>query len=146
MEDDKFKIIYNKALDILSGRDYSIKELTTKLTEKFKCQKIVNLVLVKLGDNNLIDDRRYAQSYIVARKRKGFGPKKIAFELFKKGVDESVVSATLSEEGGWKESAQTAFLKKYKGGIEKDYKLISKQKNFLLNRGFSFEEIDSIFN
>jgi SOS response regulatory protein OraA/RecX len=62
MEDDKFKIIYNKALDILSRRDYSIKELTTKLTEKFKCQKIVNLVLVKLGDNNLIDDRRYART------------------------------------------------------------------------------------
>ena len=35
MNDDAFKIIYNKALDILSRREHSKKELSDKLLKKF---------------------------------------------------------------------------------------------------------------
>ena len=146
MEDDKFKIVYNKALDILSRREHSKKELTEKLINKFDSHELINLVITKLIDNNLINDSRYVHSYIVARKRRGFGPKKITFELLKRGVEESLILNAINDEGGWKDSAKRAFLKKFKGGIEKDFKLANKQKNFLFNRGFSFEEIDSIFN
>ena len=76
MEDDKFKIVYNKALDILSRREHSKKELTEKLINKFDSHELINLVITKLIDNNLINDSRYVHSYIVARKRRGFGPKK----------------------------------------------------------------------
>ena len=39
-----------------------------------------------------------------------------------------------------------AFNKKFKAGIGKDFKEQNKQKVFLQNRGFSFEEIDSVFS
>ena len=51
----------------------------------------------------------------------------------------------LSNTDDWKELAKKEFNKKYKDGPSDDFKIRSKQKNFLLNRGFSFEEIESVF-
>ena len=62
--------------------------------------------------NNLLNDFRYAEAYVVARKRKGFGPKKIKFELLSKGIDESDINKVLNEEGGWKKAAKKVFDKK----------------------------------
>ena len=91
-------------------------------------------------------DYRYSESYVVARKRKGFGPKKIGYELVSRGVNESIASEVIDAEGGWNEAALKAFNKKFKAGIGEDFKEQNKQKVFLQNRGFSFQEIDSVFN
>ena len=55
-----------------------------------------------------------------------------------------IISEVLDCEGGWKETAQKAFMKKFKDGPSKDIKTLLKQKNFLHNRGFSFQEIESV--
>ena len=77
MNDDAYKAIYNEALDIISRREHSQKELTDKLIKKFNIPELVDLVINSLLDKNLINDYRYSEAYVVARKRKGFGPKKI---------------------------------------------------------------------
>ena len=145
MNDDAYKVIYNKALDILSRREHSKKELTDKLLKKFDVPELIESVIDSLLKRNLINDSRYCESYVVARKRKGFGPKKILHELIFRGVDESIAIQVIDVEGGWKDAASNAFNKKYKAGPGKDYKEQNKQKAFLQNRGFSFEEIDSVF-
>jgi regulatory protein len=83
--------------------------------------------------------------YVHVRKRKGFGPMKIQFELMTRGINDSISSIAISEEGSWKEAAQIAFNKKFKNGASNDFNERYKQKSFLRNRGFSFEEIDSVF-
>ena len=83
--------------------------------------------------------------YVLIRKRKGFGPKKIQFELMARGIDDSISSLVITEEGSWKEAALKAFNKKFKNGASQEFKERNKQKTFLQNRGFSFEEIDSVF-
>ena len=145
MNDDAYKAIYNKALDILSRREHSKKELTDKLLKKFDVPELIESVLDSLSKRNLINDSRYCEAYVVARKRKGFGPKKILYELISRGVHESIAIQVIDAEGGWKDAALKAFNKKYKTGLGKDYKEQNKQKAFLQNRGFSFEEIDSVF-
>lgn len=145
MNDDAYKIIYNKALDILSRREHSKKELTDKLLKKFDVPELIESVVDNLLKRNLVNDHRYCEAYVIARKRKGFGPKKILYELISRGVDESIATEVIDAEGGWKNEALKAFNKKYKTGIHKDYKEQNKQKAFLQNRGFSFEEIDSVF-
>ena len=72
---------YNKALDIISRREHSEQEITKKLLKKFDTPEVIDRVITKLVANNLINDVRYAQMYVLVRKRKGFGPKKIQFEL-----------------------------------------------------------------
>ena len=146
MNDDAYKAIYNKALDIISRREHSQKELSDKLIKKFNIPELVNSVIHGLLEKNLLNDYRYSESYVVARKRKGFGPKKIGYELVSRGVNENIASEVIYTEGGWNEAALKAFNKKFKAGIGEDFKEQNKQKVFLQNRGFSFQEIDSVFN
>jgi len=146
MNDDAYKAIYNKALDIISRREHSQKELSNKLIKKFDIPELVDSVIHGLLEKDLLNDYRYSESYVVARKRKGFGPKKIGYELVSRGVNENIVSEVIDAEGGWNEAALKAFNKKFKAGIAEDFKEQNKQKVFLQNRGFSFQEIDSVFN
>ena len=145
MNDDAYKAIYNKALDILSRREHSQKELLDKLIRKFDIPDIVDSVIHNLLEKNIINDYRYSEAYVVARKRKGFGPKKIMYELVSRGINENTASEIIDEEGGWQDAASKAFNKKYKAGKGKDFKEQNKQRVFLQNRGFTFEEIDSVF-
>ena len=145
MSDDIFNAIYNKSLDLLSRREHSSKEIREKLLLRFDDKVIINSVITKLEENNLINDTRFAEAYVSSRKRKGFGPKKITFELLSKGVSESVANRMIDEEGGWKRAAKLAFTKKFKNGLSSDVKNSLKQKSFLKNRGFGFKEIESVF-
>ena len=145
MSDDIFNAVYNKALDLLSRREHSSKEIREKLILRFDDIVIINSVITKLEENNLINDTRFAEAYVSSRKRKGFGPKKITFELLSKGVSESVANRIIDEEGGWKGAAKLVFTKKFKNGLSSDVKNSLKQKSFLKNRGFGFKEIESVF-
>ena len=145
MNDEFFSSVYNASLDIISRREHSEQEITKKLLKKFDTPEVIDRVITKLVANNLINDVRYAQMYVLVRKRKGFGPKKIQFELISRGINDSTSSLVIKEEGSWKEAAQKAFNKKFKNGTSKDFKERNKQKSFLQNRGFSFEEIESVF-
>ena len=146
MNDDAYKAIYNKALDIISRREHSQKELSDKLIKKFNIPELVDSVIHGLLEKDLLNDYRYSESYVVARKRKGFGPKKIGYELVSRGVNENTASEVIGAEGGWNEAALKAFNKKFKAGMAEDFKEQNKQKVFLQNRGFSFQEIDSVFS
>ena len=146
MTDEIFSLIYNKALDIISRREHSEKEIREKLYKKFNDHKVSELVITSLIEKGLVNDHRFAEMYIIARKRKGFGPKKIAYELLAKGVSDNISSQALNEEGGWRIAALNAFNKKYKNGKADNFKEMNKQKIFLQNRGFTFEEIDSVFS
>ena len=145
MNDEFFSSVYNASLDIISRREHSEQEITKKLLKKFDTPEVIDRVISKLVANNLIDDFRYTQMYVLARKRKGFGPKKIQFELISRGINDSISSLVIKEEGPWKEAARKAFNKKFKNGTSQDFKERNKQKSFLQNRGFSFEEIESVF-
>ena len=146
MTDEIFSLIYNNALDIISRREHSEKEIREKLYKKFNDHKVSELVITSLIEKGLVNDHRFAEMYIIARKRKGFGPKKIAYELLAKGVSDNISSQALNEEGGWRIAALNAFNKKYKSGKADNFKELNKQKIFLQNRGFTFEEIDSVFS
>jgi regulatory protein len=145
MPDDQFNIIYNKSLDLLSRREHSRKEIKEKLLLRYENTEQINIVLEKLVSNNLINDSRFAEAYVLNRKRKGFGPKKIIFELISKGVKESIANEVVEIEGGWIEAARSAFKKKYKDDQNIETKEKLKQKTFLQNRGFGFKEIESVF-
>jgi len=130
MTDEIFSLIYNKALDIISRREHSEKEIREKLYKKFNDHKVSELVITSLIEKGLVNDHRFAEMYIIARKRKGFGPKKIAYELLAKGVSDDISSQALNEEGGWRIAALNAFNKKYKNGIADNFKEMNKQKIF----------------
>lgn len=146
MTNENFSDIYNKALDLLSRREHSQKEIKSKLHNKFRNTDEIDEVIKKLVANNIINDARFTEHYLNSRKRRGFGSKKISYELLSKGINESIIDEVLRNTDDWNELAKKEFNKKYKDGPSDDFKIRSKQKNFLLNRGFSFEEIESVFS
>ena len=138
--------IYNKALDLLSRREHSRKELYLKLSKRFESKEDINLALDKLEGNNLLSDSRFAEEYVQARRRKGFGPIKISMELEKRGINDSLISKEIDKFGDWERLAELSFKKRYPDGMSKDYKELQKQKNFLTNKGFSFYQIESVLD
>ncbi len=136
--------IYNKALDLLSRREHSRKELYLKLTKRFESKENINLTLDRLEENNLLSDSRFAEEYVLARRRKGFGPIKISMELQNKGVNKSLIFNEIQRFDDWVSLARKSFKKKFPNGPSSDLKELQKQKNFLVNKGFSFNEIESV--
>ena len=66
--------------------------------------------------------------------------------MLSKGIDESDIYKVLNEEGGWKKAAKKAFDKKFKNGPSAKPNEKLKQKSFMKNRGFTFQEIESVFS
>ena len=138
--------VYNKALDLLSRREHSRKELYIKLTKRFDCKDEINLTLDQLEENNLLCDSRFTEEYVHSRRGKGFGPVKISMELEKKGVKDSLISSEIDKFNDWDKLAELSFKKRFPDGASKNFKELQKQKNFLTNKGFSFYQIESVLD
>ena len=138
--------VYNKALDLLSRREHSRKELFIKLTKRFDCKDEINLTLDQLEENNLLCDSRFTEEYVHSIRRKGFGPVKISMELEKKGVKDSLISSEIDKFNDWDKLAELSFKKRFPDGASKNFKELQKQKNFLTNKGFSFYQIESVLD
>ena len=138
--------VYNKALDLLSRREHSRKELYIKLTKRFDCKDEINLTLDQLEENNLLCDSRFTEEYVHSRRRKGFGPLKISMELEKKGVKDSLISSEIDKFNDWDKLAELYFKKRFPDVASKNFKELQKQKNFLTNKGFSFYQIESVLD
>lgn len=141
IDEPDFATIYNKSLDLLSRREHSVFELTQKLKKRYGLNKLINDVIIRLQESNLLNDQRFAEAYIKVRARKGFGPRRIDAELQQRKVSEAIINQELSMIENWNELALLAFKKKF-GNFQKDTKEILKAKSFLQNRGFSFEQIE----
>ena len=141
IDEPDFATIYNKSLDLLSRREHSVFELIQKLKKRYGPNKLINDVIIRLQESNLLDDQRFAEAYIKVRARKGFGPRRIDAELQQRKVSEAIINQELSMIENWNELALLAFKKKF-GNFQKDTKEILKAKSFLQNRGFSFEQIE----
>lgn len=141
VDDVDFASVYNKSLDLISRREHSTFELIQKLKKRYGSIVILDEVILKLQDLKLLDDHRFAEAYIKARSRKGFGPIRIEAELRQRRVNESVITSELRNIEDWHLLASTAFKKKF-SNFQKDTQLILKAKSFLQNRGFSYEQIE----
>ena len=64
MSDDLFNIIYNKSLDLLSRREHSFKEIKEKLSARFENKEIIESVIEKLSDNNLVNNTPVSYTHL----------------------------------------------------------------------------------
>ena len=99
-----------------------------------------------MEEKNLLSDSRFAEEYVQARRKKGFGPIKISAELEKRGVNESLISNEIDKFDDWEDLAKLSFKKRFPDGASKDFNKLQKQKNFLSNKGFTFYQIESVLD
>ncbi len=85
-----------KALYLLEHRDHSKQELTEKIARTAASREAAQAAADRMEELGLVDDRRFAQDY--ARElfaRKGFGPRRVAQELRRKGIAQELVDELL---------------------------------------------------
>lgn len=139
-QEEQNKLAYNKVIALLARRDYSEKELVDKLKPHVNSEAI-SFGVHKAQAQGYQSDERFAFSFVRSKYDQGYGAYRIRMNLKQKGVAESWVEEALNQETlDWFERAAEVYQRKYKQPIDNDFKQRNKRTQFLVNRGFSFEQ------
>lgn len=140
--------IRRAAMNLLARREYSFHELMDKLAEKFPGQDEQQLllpVLERLRDEKLQSDERFAEAYVRYRSNRGFGPLKIAAELYPRRIDSELQQRVLYRDGpDWEQLCSRALHDKFRLSRKPAPAESMRWQRFLLQRGFSHEQIKAV--
>ena len=133
-----------KALNILSYRSHSKKEITDKIKRNFgeKCAKETAKKLESIG---LINDKEFAQNYVRQLSEvKRYGIKRIKLELSKKGINPELISESI-ENINIDESLNLEYIvdKKNMKNLKTE-KEINRAIAYLTRLGYSWSQIRSV--
>ena len=136
------KAILHTAVDLLSRREHSIKELKNKLLLRDYPPEDFDEIIDYLLEKNYLSNERFADSVIRQRINKGYGWRFIENELKQKGLDsETIMLAKQELSIDWYHQAETAYHKRLNHSAVIDNKDKAKRIRFLQYRGFSSDEI-----
>jgi regulatory protein len=137
------------AMTLLAVREHSRQELLRKLQARFESDELED-ALLRLSDEQLQSDRRFAQGYARERALKGHGPQRIQAELLKRGISgndaDSALQALKVEEGiEWITLARQVLRKKYGSPqLPAEYPERARRLRFLQYRGFAADQLSSL--
>lgn len=135
------KHVRAKALDLLSRRDHSEKELGDKLRSRGGKEDDVGQVLSDMRDIGLLDDRRYARSFLLGRSGKAWGRQRFRQELMSRGIPSEMVEEVIAEakeDDGFDPSNKlTALVARELSRGREPQKVIAS----MLRRGFAYSEV-----
>ncbi len=138
----------NKALDLLSMRDYSRRELSDKLVTKAwekKEQKDMDLGSLKqqAEELGLLNEERFARSYVDELiRRKHLSKSGLKTALIQKGVQRDIIETVLEEvDVDPVEQIRELLATKFKNRDFSDEKQKTRTVNALLRLGYRYNEI-----
>ncbi|VVC76253.1 Regulatory protein RecX [Aquicella siphonis] len=131
----------------LARRDYSRFELTQKLKSKGYPAEDSARILEELVQTGLINEQRFTENYIYWRRGKGYGPLRISMELQARGIPAEMIAEHLHiTDNAWLDHINKVWQKHFKNRLPADYKTRARQIRFLNHRGFTREQIESVFD
>jgi len=140
LEEEKLKA-KNKALKFLSYRQRSEKEVVDKLKKEGFSQEIIDKTVEFLKGYNLIDDLNFAKNFVMDKSNiNKYGPERIKYELYMKGIPESIINKVLKDYDD-EYSVALELARKKINSYKNDNKsaIYRKLGGFLQRRGFSYE-------
>lgn len=118
---------------LVNRRDYSRKEVRDRLVRDGYPQKVVDGVVERSVELRLLDDDRFAETFVRTKRMAGWGRARIALELARRGIEaESCQALEEAGEGELDRARQAASRKSFHG---KDP--YAQCVRFLVGRGFS---------
>ena len=131
------------AVKYLSFKLRTSHEITQKLVELGYNEEIANKVIENLIDIDYINDYKYAVKYISEKtKLQPKSIKMLSMELGYKGIPDDIISSALEELDVNEDNIAFELLKKkFSKQTYFDEKIIFKMKSFLMNKGFSYNQI-----
>jgi regulatory protein len=136
------------AMNLLSLREHSAKELQAKLAKKFASKDLISSVIQKLQQDGLQSDERFTEAFVSMRLRQGKGAVIIRSELKERGIASGLINMhTASGEDcvDWNQVALKAYQKKYGRNPINDLNEKARRIRFLTARGFSSSNIQYVF-
>jgi regulatory protein len=117
-----------------------------KLISKQFDEETIHAVLAALTHEGVLSDKRFTESFIHYRRERGLGPLRIQAELKDRGITDALIEQHLEIAAlCWTMKARLVWQKRFKNHIPSDYKTRFQQMRFLQYRGFTHEQINSIF-
>lgn len=128
-----------KALELLSRRPHSRKELKDKLLRRGVSEEDAEDCVQWLSDRGFLDDEEYAGAVARHYAAKGYGAGRVRSELQRRGIDRELAADTLSDLPD-NAGKIDAFLARKLTDVN-DREAVRKVSAALFRRGFSWEEI-----
>ncbi len=147
-EFNDFNLNYSKAINFISYRIRTKKEIANKLKREDTPFLQIDEIIDKLESNGYIDDEAFAKSYFESKSRiNSWSFKKIEFELKNKGIHQDIIEGLKynCEDLDYENAKSLAikkiplWKKKYEG-----FKLKNKMYTFLASKGFKYEVIERL--
>ncbi len=127
--------------------DFEDQQMLLLEQQKEHADVIIEDLLEQLIEENLLNDERFAETFIRSRMARGQGPVKIRHELQERQVALEFIDEYLDENYDfWHEILENVRRKRFGEGFPQDYKEQSRQSRFLYQRGFGTELIRRLFN
>lgn len=145
---DDIKKAKNKAYNYLSYRQRTCKEMKTYLESKDFNAQTIDKALSQLLNEGYLDDYKFAETFLLEKSNlKGYGPYRIKYELFNKGIENSIIDNVLGIYEEDTEKLIKLVLSKYKNILNEDKDIIyRKVGGFLQRKGHSYDTIRNIIN
>ncbi len=139
---------YNFGLAVLSRNLKSEKQLKEKMLDKGYDLELIDRAMEKLKNRGYINDEYYCDCLVSSRiKVAKYGKRRIAQELYDKGVDREITDDKLKEISDEEEfeRAYELGLKKLKSIKEEDTRKKSgKLSKYLIYRGFDYDTVKKV--
>lgn len=146
-EKDQFEGAYQRAINFLSYRIRSEKEIRQNLLKHEVPEGIIELVLDRLRGASLVNDREFASSWVENRIRfKPRGKRALISELIQKGISREIIEEVLLEidEEELAYACARSKIPKFSGLDEKTF--YKKLSSLLTRRGFPYHIIKDVVN
>jgi regulatory protein len=138
---DETEVIYQSALRLLGYRQRTAAELVKRLLQKGYDTGQVREVVVRLLENHLLDDQRFAEAWVADRV--AFHPRSrrlMRYELYQKGLDRQVVEQVVAQAGDDEPRALASARKSLSRWADLPAKeFVQKCAAYLARKGFSGE-------
>lgn len=128
-----------KALELLSLRQMSCKEMRDKLVQKGYDESAAESAVEWLSDNRLLNDESYAAAVVRHYAAKGYGEGKIKTELARRGIAKDLWDDALENMPESDTKIDKFIASRLKD--PEDREQIKKVSNALFRRGYSWDEI-----
>jgi regulatory protein len=136
---DDFEVGYQQAVNYLSYRTRSEREVRDNLRKHNFSDEVIQAVLEKLSRLGLVDDRQFAQMWVENRNEfRPRGRRALQMELRQKGIEDSIIAEVLAEldEDELAYQAAVKQARKYAGLPWEGFR--QKMVAFLARRGFHY--------
>ena len=130
-----------RALELISRRPFSRKELRDKLLEKGESEDTAEFCAAWLTEHGFLDDERCAAAVVRHYAAKGYGSGRIRAELSRRGIRRELWDEALAAMPEADEKLDAFISSRLKDPEEK--KQMQRVANALYRRGYSWDEIRS---